>query len=88
MTTTTLTRPAEQSAPAPPEAEDDSRHLVCCDSDRALCGIDTSTFPWTADGQHPDCIPCAIRRDHHVAEHGCGARWCKARRWLRARWSR
>ena len=37
---------------------DDLDHIVCdCDEDRALCGLDVSTSPWSDGGL--DCVVCA-----------------------------
>jgi hypothetical protein len=45
-------------APAGSASGEDLRHVVCCDDDVALCGLDVSGDDWSGEG--PVCVPCEI----------------------------
>ena len=55
MATDVLTQeqPADLS-----EDDDDLIHLVCCDNNTALCGVDVSDASWV-DGDN-ECVPCPL----------------------------
>lgn len=66
-----------------PVDDDHITHTVCCDRDRALCGVDVSGANDRPPGVYPDdCVFC-----EHVAitAKSCGARFCRLRSWWRDR---
>ncbi|WP_432112827.1 hypothetical protein [Streptomyces sp. S1] len=49
------TVPAPTATP-PAALDTDITHIVCCDDDTALCGLDVSGFRWHQGGE--DCVVC------------------------------
>lgn len=52
-----------QSLTQPLTAEDllassEMSHIVCCDDDTAICGIDVSDAVWRPDEEDADCVVC------------------------------
>lgn len=52
MSTTTLPKPTGTGS------LDDLHHIVCCDQDTAMCGLDVSDHPWEPTAPNP-CLWCA-----------------------------
>lgn len=67
MTTHTETRPlgAEELLDA-----SNMSHIVCCDDDIALCGIDVSDTPWRDDDFEVECVVCAELEDYDCPKCG------------------
>jgi hypothetical protein len=67
------------------ESDNDHRHIVCCRTDRSLCGEDQTGVPCAEERECPDeelCIRCLVIEE---AEVPCGAPFCRARSWWRNR---
>lgn len=60
-------------------------HLVCCDPDRALCGVDLSTGRDLPDATVLDCDLCYLLDEHGAS---CGGRFCRLRQWWREHFGR
>ena len=62
--------------------DDDLDHIVCCDPNRALCGVDMTDVEWIEPGtEELECVVC-----EDLAGSACGRRFCRLRReW---RWRR
>lgn len=42
---------------------DDIQHLVCCDPNTALCGLDVTDLGWTDMPEQNDCPLCVVVDD-------------------------
>lgn len=56
--TTLLDRPATSTG-----APEELNHIVCCDDDTALCGLDVSGDRWVRGGKIPVCPLCKLAWD-------------------------
>jgi hypothetical protein len=58
--TLTSTRPS----PADGTTDDDTiSHIVCCDENTALCGLDVTHYPWLDVPERYDCPLCVLIDD-------------------------
>jgi hypothetical protein len=60
--------------------DDDLTHLVCCDPDLSLCGLDLTGGEDVPEP--PDAEQCEICANKDRLDLPCGARFCR----LRQRW--
>lgn len=37
--------------------DDELNHIVCCDDNRSLCGLDMTEVPWCDDDEN-ECVVC------------------------------
>lgn len=40
------------------DTPDDETHVVCCNTEIALCGSDVAGTPWVGQGQETTCVVC------------------------------
>jgi hypothetical protein len=41
-------------------ADDNISHIVCCDENTALCGLDVTDYPWIDLPEQYDCPLCVL----------------------------
>jgi hypothetical protein len=67
-----------KTLPAPTAAkgvthDDDVSHLVCCDDNTALCGLDVTNLPFLDSPDDVDCPLCVLADD---SDFSCPALDC------------
>lgn len=79
MTTATLERPEVVLV----ESDEDAEHIVCCDEDTSLCGLDVSGDELAGDYDDEDgvCELCV-----RVAGEPCGDPRCPLLPWWKRVW--
>lgn len=53
---------------------DDTTHVVCCDENTALCGLDMTHVPWTSPDEDTTCVVCADLDEQGYCPT-CGGAW-------------
>ena len=57
-------------APSNTDVNDRTTHVICCNWDIALCGLDVSDEPVVPDGVGHDCIVCLDLEEQRCPDCG------------------
>lgn len=79
------TAPDTEPLAAAPGSPDLPSHLVCCNANRSLCGLDMRAGKDLSDAAALDCVVCD---GIDAAGIPCGGLFCLTRQWLRERFGR